>query len=178
MPDNIDANPPMTDALVAMIARLTAQRACLDFAAAHIAGLAGTVLEVGLGKGRTHDRLRKLFPDRRILAFDFEVHCPARLAPPAENLILGDFRQTLPDAAVRMPASAALVHADIGSQDRDADAELAGDIAPAIAALTRPGGLVISDRDLPLPAAGWTRVALPGEAAETGWPYFMSRANG
>ena len=45
------------------------------------ATLPGHVLEVGLGKGRTYDRLRTLFPQRAIYAFDRELHCPARLRP-------------------------------------------------------------------------------------------------
>ena len=47
--------------LDSFIRRLEAQRACLDRAAALIAGIDGAVLELGLGNGRTYDHLRELF---------------------------------------------------------------------------------------------------------------------
>ena len=156
-----------------MLARLATQRACLDFAAARIAGLPGPVLELGLGKGRTYDRIRRIMPDREILVFDHEVHCPPALKPPSGTLFLGDFRDTLGAAVERLGNVAAMVHADVGSEDQTRDARLARDIAPLIGSLVRPGGLVLSDRQLPLPDAGWDRLPLPLDAARTSWPYFI-----
>ena len=43
--------------------------------------------------------------------------------PPAGRLIVGDFLDTLP--GVRLPAPAALVHADIGTGDKAASLALA-----------------------------------------------------
>jgi hypothetical protein len=158
------------DALDRMLARLATQRACLDFAAARIAGLPGPVLELGLGKGRTYDRIRHIMPDREILVFDREAHCPPALKPPSEELFLGDFRDTLGVAVERLGDVAAMIHADIGSEDRARDSRLAQDIAPAIGSLVRPGGLVLSDRQLPLPNSGWERLPLPPDAVRTSWP--------
>lgn len=165
---------PARSRLARMTARLTAQHACLALAREAIREVAGPVLEIGLGKGRTYDHLRRLLPEREIFAFDRSVHAPADCVPDAEHLILGDFRDTLPAAIARIGhRCAALVHADIGSEDRARDAVLATAIAGAIAGLLRPGGVVLCDRDLGRPA-GW--VALDPPAAVAGWPYFLYRA--
>jgi hypothetical protein len=50
--------------LDSFIRRLEAQRACLGYAAAQIRAIAGPVLELGLGNGRTYDHLRELLPER------------------------------------------------------------------------------------------------------------------
>lgn len=155
-----------------MIARLMTQRICLDHAARELAAREGSVLEVGLGKARTFDHLRALFPDRTLYAFDFEVHAPKRLVPPQASLFLGDFRETLPAAFDALGCSAALIHADIGSRDREADARLAADVAPMLDALLVPGGMVLTDRAMD--DVGWQSVPLP-DAAPGNWPYFMYR---
>lgn len=155
-----------------MISRLRRQRACLDFAAAEIAALTGPVLEVGLGKGRTYDRLRHLLPERDLYALDREIHCPEELRPPPGRLLIGDFRDTLPRAAVLLRRRVALLHADMGSVDRAADEALARDIGPLLKELVRPGGVALSDRELTV--QGWRPLRLPGEAGE--WPYFGYRA--
>jgi len=159
------------DALTRMIARLETQRACLDFAAALVCDLPGPVLEIGLGKARTFDHLRALFPERALYAFDREVHCPRELLSAPARLLLGDFRATLKAAESELGGRAALAHADIGSHDRAADAELARAIAPLIARLMRPGGVVLGDRALD--GQGWEPMGLPAGVA--GWPYFIYR---
>ena len=45
-----------------VIKRLMAQRSCLNAAAETLGNMAGPVLELGLGNGRTYDHLRFLFP--------------------------------------------------------------------------------------------------------------------
>ena len=151
-----------------MIARLTAQRDHLTAAAAAIRDVPGPVLEIGLGKGRTYDHLRHLFPDRDIYAFDRSVHAPARLVPDADHLFVGDFRETLEAAAGQLPA-AALAHADFGSEDRAHDAAQADWLGPLIDRLMAPGGVVVSDRELAVER--WERMDGP-----TGdWPYFLWR---
>ena len=153
-----------------MISRLVTQRACLDFAAEKLSDVAGAVLEVGLGKARTFDHIRQRFDGRALYAFDFEVHAPKRLVPPKETLFLGDFRETLRRAETALGRSAALVHADIGSRDRAADAILAAEIAPMIEALLVAGGMVITDREMG--GEGWEALPLP-TGASGDWPYFM-----
>jgi len=156
-----------------MPARLAIQLACLDFAAARIGGLPGPVLELGLGKGRTYDRIRRIMPARDIFVFDLDIHCPPALTLPSDRLFLGDFRDTLRAAGERLGRVASMVHADIGSADRARDCRLARDIGPLIDVLVRPEGLVLSDRPLPLPDGNWQRLPLPPDAARTAWPYFI-----
>jgi hypothetical protein len=152
-----------------MIERLTTQRACIDFAIARIAHLPGPVLELGLGKGRTYDYLRRNLPGREIFAFDREVHAPADCIPDPAHLIVGDFRATLPRYGAATRTAAALVHADIGSEQPDRDARLAAELAPLLAQLLQPGALVLTDRAMD--RVDWQRLPLPAAAGD--WPYFI-----
>lgn len=160
------------DALTRMIARLQTQHVCLDHAAALIADSPGAVLEVGLGKGRTYDRLSALFPHRAIYAFDREVHCAERLRPPDARLFLGDFRESLRTAFERLGRSAALAHVDLGTDDTARDGELAAAVAPLLDRLLLPGAVVLCDR--PMQGPGWS--ALPHPAAEAPFPYYLYRS--
>jgi hypothetical protein len=135
-----------TTRLDAFIARIAAQRDCLNVAARLIAPLEGPVLELGLGNGRTFDHLRELFPERAIFVFDREVAAHPASTPEAAFLRLGDFRDTVAAFAREGRARAALAHADIGSPDRARDAALADWLGPALAPLLRAGALVVSDR--------------------------------
>lgn len=154
-----------------MIARLSTQRACLRFARAAIADCPGAILEIGLGKGRTYDFLRKQFPEREIFAFDRVLHCPEDVRPDTNHLILGEFLTTLREQARRMGSTVALAHADIGSDDPSSDAKLAAAIAPLIDRLVRHRGLVVTDRAMSMPE--WVSHPLPPDAG--GWPYYIYR---
>lgn len=160
------------DFLSRMIARLGAQKACLDHAAALITDLPGAVLEVGLGKGRTYDRLRTLFPQRAIYAFDREVHCAARLRPADDRLFVGDFRDSLRVAFEHLGRSAALAHVDLGTEDAARDRALADAVAPLLDRLVLPGGIVVSDRPMQVP--GWR--ALPTPAQTEAFAYYLYRS--
>ena len=155
-----------------MIARLVMQRACLAHAATLIADVPGPVLELGLGKGRTYDHLRRLMPAREIFVFDRSVHAPLAARPDDDHLIVGDMARTLPSALTRIGGPAALAHADIGSEDEEADAANAVAVGRGLAGLMAEGGIVVSDRDLAVMA--WTGLALPEAGSD--WPYFMWRA--
>ena len=145
--------------LDSFIRRLEAQRACLDRAARLIADLPGPVLEIGLGNGRTYDHLRSLFPDRPIFAFDRQVAAHPDCVPDGAHMIVGDFGETLPPAAVRVGAPAALAHCDIGSGDAEATAALAAWLAPVLLPLLREGAVAASDQ--PLNAPGFAPLPLP-----------------
>ncbi len=161
------------DFLSRMIARLQAQKASLDHAAEIVRALPGDVLEVGLGKGRTYDRLRTLFPQRAIYVFDRELHCADRLRPAEAQLFLGDFRMTLAAAFERLGRSAALAHVDLGTEDAARDRELAAAVAPLIDRLVVPGGIVLGDR--PMVGPGWSALAHP--AADGAFPYYLYRTD-
>lgn len=144
--------------LDSFIRRMTAQRDVLDLLAPRLEAVPGTILEFGLGSGRTFDHLRERFPARRILAFenDPQVHVVDRLAP--LELVVGDLRDTtrdLPDG------TAALIHLDLAGGRDDVDRTVQTWLAPLVVRLLVPGGYVASDlalthpklAGLPLPAA-------------------------
>jgi hypothetical protein len=159
--------------LDSFIRRLEAQRACLDWALAAIAGVAGDVVELGLGNGRTYDHLRaRLGGARAIFAFDRQVAAHPACIPDEAHLIVGDFRTTLAPFAAAHEGGIALVHADIGSGDEAATAALARWLGPAIAPMLRSGAIVLSDQALEI--AGAAPQALPpGVPAGR---YFIQRA--
>ncbi len=154
-----ETNPAATNRLDRMIGRLTAQRDCLMLAFGMIAGLPGPVLEFGLGKGRTYDFLRTRLPDREIYAFDRDIYCLPDCLPDADYLVLGEFQDTVPQMPARIGATAALLHFDVGSDDRGLDAELVAWLASAAAPLARPGAVVVADRPMAHPA--WRPETLP-----------------
>lgn len=162
----------MTDRLTRMIDRLSAQRAHLDYAVRSTQDIPGCVLDVGLGKGRTYDRLRTIAPMRDVHAFDMTIHCPPDVVPPPQFIWLGDFRHTLHRfAGERGLCCAAVVHADIGSDDRAADQVLASAIAPLLHALTAPGAIVLSDRELSMEGC----MREHPELSSSPWPYYVYR---
>ena len=166
----------MTSRLDRMIARLITQRAFIEYAATLLPSIPGPILEIGLGKGRTFSHLRVLFPDRPIFAFDREIHAPDDCVPDMQFMMLGDFRQSVPAVAAKLPAKAAFAHADIGTFGRAGDAELAAFLAEQLPALLAPGAVVIGDREMrtrrlaPLPAP-----AVPLPRGIDPWPYFIYR---
>ncbi len=142
------------------IQRLLAQRACLDALAVALDDVPGPVVELGLGNGRTYDHLRERLPHREIFVFERQPAAHPDCTPDPEHLIEGDFFDTLPGGRARLPAPAALLHADIGTGDRARNARLAGWLAGVVPPLVAPGGFVAADQPLaderlepwPLPA--------------------------
>jgi len=154
-----------------MIARLTAQRACLAHCAALIADLPGPVLEIGYGKGRTYSFLTEVLPTREIFAFDRDGAPSTEWGPDADHFFAGDFGDTFARVLARTGAPAALAHADIGSENAARDARLAAWMSGALPPLIAAGGIIVSDRELKV--AGGEALPLP---ADTGsWPYFIVR---
>jgi hypothetical protein len=170
------AEAASVSALDRFAARLLAQRAYLAEAARLIADVPGPVLEIGLGKGRTYDHLRRLLPDRAIYCFDREHHAPPEESPPPEFLVLGEIQATLPALAVRLGTKAALAHCDIGTRKPERDMAFARHLAAALPEVMAQGGIVLGDRPMdsprltPLPAPAYTRP--DGIAA---WAYYLYR---
>ncbi len=153
---------------------MVAQRECLDEAAHLIENISGPILELGLGNGRTYDHMRELFPGRDIYVFDRQVAAHPDCIPDDDHMFLGEVIERLPDAAVRLGKTAALVHSDIGSGRPETDAIMFAQVVPLLDALLRPGGVVLSDQKLP--ADRWASLPLPdGVPAER---YFMYRVSG
>lgn len=136
--------------LDSFIRRLQAQRVCLDWACARIADVPGVVLELGLGNGRTYSHLRDRLGDRRdIHAFDLRLAAHPSCRPPANRLILGELRETLP---VFAGGKVALAHADLGSGDTAATAGLAAWLGPSLVPFLAPNAIVLCDQPLRHPS--------------------------
>ncbi|TIV24912.1 MAG: hypothetical protein E5V74_00795 [Mesorhizobium sp.] len=134
--------------LESFIRRLTAQRDILDQVCAQVATIEGPVLELGLGNGRTFHHLRERLPGRRIVAFDRALAAHSSSIPEAENLVLGEIRET----AIRfIGIDAALVHADIGTGYEDRDAVTATWLPDLTARLLRVDGIAVSGTPLDHP---------------------------
>jgi hypothetical protein len=163
-------------ALERLAARLIAQRAYLAEAARRIAGIPGPVFEIGLGKGRTYDHLRRLLPTRAIYCFDREHHAPPEESPSAAFLVIGEIQATLPALAARLSEKAALAHCDIGTRKPERDMAFARYLAATLPGVMAPGAIVLGDRPMEsprleaLPAPDYAR---PGGIAA--WPYYLYR---
>ena len=154
--------------LDSFIRRLSAQRDILNAVRAPMAALPGPVLELGLGNGRTYDHLRELFPDRRIIAFDREAKAYSASTPSAENLVLGEIRETIRDF---LGIGAALAHADIGTGHDDLDAITLTWLPQAMAGVLQAGGIAVSGLPLDHPEL----LALPVPDSVPANRYFLYR---
>lgn len=139
--------------LDSFIRRLEAQRACLDFSVRNL--VPGAVLELGLGNGRSYDHLRERL-GRTIYALDRQLSAHPDCVP--TELILGDFRDTLPRLSSRIGRSVALVHADTGSGDEAASRAQALALPALLDPLLVDGAIVVSDQDM---QPGWEALPLP-----------------
>jgi len=157
--------------LDSFIRRLEAQRACLNHAARAIGDRQGTVLELGLGNGRTYDHLRECLPAHEIIVFEREVRAHPDCVPDDEHLVLGAIEETLPAFAEHRSGEAILVHSDIGTGDAERNRKLAAWLAGTLPQLLRPGAWLAADQALA--DATFARQPLPaGVAADR---YFLYR---
>lgn len=145
--------------LDSFIARMEAQRDCLNFLKDRIDRLRGPLLEVGLGNGRTYDHLRTLFPGRDIYVFERKVAAHPDCIPPDHYLFLGEAQDSIPRAARQLGGSAALIHTDLGTGDHAANMAMGKWLGPALDMLAAPGGYVLANQ--PLEVARWQRLPEP-----------------
>jgi hypothetical protein len=147
--------------LDSFIRRLSAQRDIFNCIREHVSDIEGPILELGLGNGRTYDHLRELFADRRIIAFDREANAYSASTPDADNLVLGEIRET---AQGFVGIGAALAHADIGTGHDDLDAVTLTWLPQLMAGVLAPGGIAVSG--LPLIHPELTALAVPASVPE------------
>ena len=159
--------------LESVIRRLEAQRDCIDAAARHLNRRNGYILELGLGNGRTYDHLRARFPNSEIFVFDRHVRSHPSSTPDDDHMFLGDFFETLPQAAARLGAKAILAHCDFGSGKDELDSEVARKLTEAIAPLLACDAMVLSDQRLNHDS--WQQLPLPDGVAPG--RYFMFRTS-
>jgi len=157
--------------LDSFIARMQAQRDCLNFLKPAIDAIPGPILEVGLGNGRTYDHLRTLFPGRDIYVFERKVAAHPDCIPPADRLFLGEARESLPRAAGQLGPTAALIHTDLGTGDRAANKAMGDWLGPALDTLAASGGYVLANQ--PLDVARWRRLPEPPSVPKD--RYFLYR---
>jgi hypothetical protein len=138
---------------------MLAQRDCLNYAAGAIEHIPGPVLELGLGNGRTYDHLRGLLPDRDIYVFELVVKAFASCRPPEDRLFLGEVTLNLVRAVRTLGKTAALTHCDLGTSDKKKNGELAAQIAPLLAPLMAPGGIIVSN--MQMADDGWATLPEP-----------------
>jgi len=143
--------------LDSFIRRLEAQRACLDCAVSLSQSLSGIAIELVLGNGRSYDHLReRLGSSRAIYALDRQLAAHPDCVP--TELLLGEFRDSLPRLLGRIGRAVALVHADTGSGDADASRAQALELPALLDPLLVAGALVVSDQDM---KPRWEALPLP-----------------
>ncbi|KAJ04146.1 class I SAM-dependent methyltransferase [Sulfitobacter mediterraneus] len=142
--------------LESMRRRLEAQIDGLNWAAETIRDVAGDVLEMGLGNGRTYDHLRQELPNRRIWVIDRVLQPHPSCVPPEENFLQGEADAMLAELAQR-GTRMALAHYDFGFGVKEKDVEEGAKLSPLIAPLMVPGGLIVSQQ----PLTGFTQVSGP-----------------
>jgi S-adenosyl-L-methionine methyltransferase len=145
--------------LDSFIRRMSAQRDCLDLACDQVKGRQGPVLELGLGNGRTYDHVRELFGEERVFVFDRQVASRPDCTPPADNMIVGDFTETLPSAVSKIGSKALMAHCDIGTGDKAASVALATTIGEMLDKLLADEAMIVSDQ--PFDRANWQLQSLP-----------------
>ncbi|WP_169566535.1 class I SAM-dependent methyltransferase [Sneathiella limimaris] len=149
--------------LDSFIRRVSAQRDCLNQVAEDLKGTEGSILEFGLGNGRTYDHLRSLFGAEDIYVFERKVNAHPDCIPDDEHLILGDVLETLPTAKDRIGRSVRLAHCDIGTGDKEASLKLAAQMSVYLDQLLHRGAYVVSDQ--PQEVEGWEAQPLPENVA-------------
>jgi hypothetical protein len=145
--------------LDSFIARMQAQRDCLNFLRTAVDAMPGPILEVGLGNGRTYDHLRELFPDRDIHVFERQVAAHPDCIPPADRLFLGEARESIRHAAQQLGQTAALIHTDLGTGDHAANMAMGQWLGPALDALAAREGYILANQALDV--ARWQRQPEP-----------------
>lgn len=126
------------------INRMVSQRACLDHAVDLTKGMTGPVFELGLGNGRTFDHMRERMPERDIFVFERKVESNPASTPDPEMTIIGDVRETLPQALGRFGATTQLIHADLGGHNLEKNVLFAKVLSPLIEPMLAVGGLIVS----------------------------------
>jgi hypothetical protein len=159
--------------LDSFIRRLQAQRACLDEAISLSRNVRGAALELGLGNGRTYDHLReRLAGSRTLYALDRRLAAHPDCVP--FELVLGDFRDTLPRLAARLGRAVALVHADTGSGDEAASRAQALALPSLLDPLLVDGAVVVSDQNMD---PDWESLPLPDGVAPRRYFIWRRSAN-
>jgi hypothetical protein len=138
--------------LDSFIRRVTAQRDCLNWAGQAIRPIAGVVLEIGLGNGRTFDHLREILSEREIFVIERSPKPHPYCMPDEDHLLTGDLRDILQKRSGEFKNGVALVHSDIGTGDEEYGRVMANDLSRLLPPLMADDGIVVSDQALQHPS--------------------------
>ena len=155
--------------LDSMLRRLTAQRDGLNWAAEQVSGIAGDVLDLGLGNGRTYDHLRQILPERRIWVIDRVLQCHPSCTPPQEDFLQGEAEPMLVKLG-ETGGRIALAHYDFGFGIKEKDVAEAARLSPAISRVMGPGGLIISGQ----PLTGFEQISGPDSIAPDRYLFYRT----
>lgn len=139
--------------------RLQAQYVCLAWAFQALEAMPGPILELGLGKGRTFDHIRRNLPQRDFYVFDRHDWAYDDCHPEPGFLTLGEIAETFPPFAERMAGKVVLANSDIGYFEAGPSRENAVMVQRLLPPVMAPGGIVMSDLDLDMP--GFETLPLP-----------------
>ena len=141
--------------LDSFIARMQAQRDCLNFLKPKIDALPGPDPRSRPGQ-RPHLRSSARSLSRpRHLCLRAQGGGPSRLHPAGRPAVSGRGAGSLAKAAQKLGATAALIHTDLGTGDHAANMAMGQWLGPALDALAGPGGYVLANQ--PLDVARWRR---------------------
>ncbi len=155
--------------LDSMLRRLTAQRDGLNWAAERTADVAGDVLDMGLGNGRTYDHLREILPDRRIWVMDRVLQCHPSCIPPQEDFLQGEAEPML-KRLQNQGSRIAMAHYDFGRGIKEEDVAEAARLSPLIAAVMAPGALIVSGQ----PLTGFKQITGPDTIAPDRYLFYRA----
>jgi hypothetical protein len=157
-----------------LVRRMQTQRAVLNLAIDRVksAGLDGSIVELGLGSGRTFDHLRENFPGRTLVTFDWQMEATKDCFPEKNQFIKGEILKTFPKFAQGKNSTCCLLHIDIGTRDRQRDRELYSSLCESIVSILCENGLLVSDRE-------FSHSSLEGvdtsQHQVEGWVYYLYR---
>jgi trans-aconitate methyltransferase len=154
--------------------RLRAQYATLGEALAGLSATPGKVWEIGLGKGRSYDHLRRALPQAEIFAFDRQRVSVPDCTPPDHRMVLGALDKTLPELAAAHAGQVVLAHVDLGIDPPGEETRAA--LERWLPVALAPGGLVAAGTLLDL--AGARRLAAPEAAAAGGYALYVLHGHG
>jgi hypothetical protein len=142
--------------------RLKSQYACFGWVLARVAAMPGPIFELGLGKGRTYDHLRRNLPGRDIYVFERDVRPIEGCLPPDPYLVRGNIEETLPVYVQRFAGQVAMAHSDVGDISLQHNQMMRALVPRLLPPALRPGGFLLSDLNLEIP--GFDALPLPADA--------------
>ena len=155
--------------LDSMLRRLSAQRDGLNWAADQVAGVAGDVLDLGLGNGRTYDHIREILPQRRIWVIDRVLQCHPSCEPPEADFLMGEAAPMLAELGKRSDGIA-LAHYDLGRGIKEEDVAEAAKLSEDLAKVMVPGGMIVSGQ----PLVGFEQVTGPESIAPDRYLFYRA----